>query len=307
MIGVLEGVAVIGVIVLIGYLCARLGVFGGETANALSRVAFYVATPAILFRILSHADLRVLFSDYMAVAAVSAVASGLIYLALALLFFRRPAGATAIGAASAMFLNSNNIGVPVAAFVIDDPQAIAAVLVLQPIAFTPVLLAVLGATSGTPRSIGRVLTQPLRNPVIVAAAAGVAVALLGIELPAVVEVPVDLLADAAIPVVLLAFGVSLVGRRVLEPGADRAPIIAATSIKAVVMPVVAWIVAEPLLDLDPAVVFATVVVAALPTGQVIYTYASRFDRGVVLARDVVLLTTVAAVPVLLVIAALLHP
>ncbi|TPX04769.1 AEC family transporter, partial [Schumannella luteola] len=136
---------------------------------------------------------------------------------------------------------------------------------------------------------------------------GVAVALLGIELPAVVEVPVDLLADAAIPVVLLAFGVSLVGRRVLEPGADRAPIIAATSIKAVVMPVVAWIVAEPLLDLDPAVVFATVVVAALPTGQVIYTYASRFDRGVVLARDVVLLTTVAAVPVLLVIAALLHP
>lgn len=307
MIGVLEGVAVIGVIVLVGYLCARLGAFSTDTANALNRVAFYVATPAILFRILSHADLRVLFSDYMLVAAVSAVASGLLYLVLGALFFRRPAGETAIGAASAMFLNSNNIGVPVAAFVIDDPQAIAAVLVLQPIAFTPVLLAVLDGTSGRPLSLGRVLTQPLRNPVIVAAASGVAISLLGIELPEVVEVPVDLLADAAIPVVLLAFGVSLLGRRVLEPGSDRVPIVAAAAIKALVMPVIAWIVGGPVLGLDPAVVFATVVVAALPTGQVIYTYASRFGRGVVLARDVVLLTTIAAVPVLLLIAALLHP
>jgi len=306
-IGVLEGVAVIGVIVLTGYLCARLGVFSADTANALNRVAFYIATPAILFRILSHADLRVLFSDYMLVAAVSALAAGALYLSLSLLLFRRPARETAIGTASAMFLNSNNIGVPVAAFVIDDPQAIAAVLVLQPIAFTPVLLAVLDGTSGRPLSLGRVLTQPLRNPVIVAAAAGVAVALLGVELPEVVEVPVDLLADAAIPVVLIAFGVSLVGRRVLEPGGDRLPILAAAAIKAVVMPAVAWVLAGPVLNLAPAVVFATVVVAALPTGQVIYTYASRFGRGVVLARDVVLLTTIAAVPVLLLIAALLHP
>ena len=79
MIGVLEGVAVIGVIVLTGYLCARLGVFSADTANALNRVAFYIATPAILFRILSHADLRVLFSDYMLVAAVSALAAGALY------------------------------------------------------------------------------------------------------------------------------------------------------------------------------------------------------------------------------------
>lgn len=307
MIGVLEGVAVIGVIVLIGYLCARLGAFNSATADALNKVAFYVATPAILFRILSHADLRVLLSDYMVVAIVSALVSAVLYLVVALVWFRRPAGETAIGTAAAMFLNSNNMGVPVAAFVIDDPQAIAAVLVLQPIAFTPVLLAVLDGTSGRPLSVGRVLTQPLRNPVIVAAAAGVLISVLGIQLPPVVEVPVGLIADAAIPVVLLAFGVSLVGRRVLEPGRDRGPIVVATVIKSVVMPVVAWIVAGPVLQLDAAVVFATVVVAALPTGQVIYTYASRFNRGVVLARDVVLLTTVLAVPVLLVIAALLHP
>lgn len=307
MIGVLEGVVVIGVVVLVGYLCALFGALSADVANGLNRVAFYVATPAILFRILSHADLRILFSDFMLVAVVSAVGSALLYVVLALAFFRRPAGETAIGAAASMFLNSNNMGVPVAMFVLDDPQAIAAVLVLQPIAFTPVLLAVLDGTSGRPLSLARVVTQPLRNPVIVAAAAGVAITLLGIELPPFVEAPLDLLADAAIPVVLLAFGVSLRGRRVLEPGSDRMPVVAATVIKAVVMPLIAWIVAGPVLQLEAETVFATVVVAALPTGQVIYTYASRFNRGVVLARDVALLTTVIAVPVLVIATLLLHP
>jgi len=306
-IGVLEGVAVIGVIVLIGYVCAATGALSADVANGLNRVAFYVATPAILFRILAHADLGILFSDFMVVAVVSAVGSAALYLVLALVFFRRPTGETAIGAAAAMFLNSNNMGVPVATFVLDDPQAIAAVLVLQPIAFTPVLLAVLDGTSGRPLSFARVITQPLRNPVIVAAAAGVAVTMLGIELPRLVDVPLDLLADAAIPIVLLAFGVSLRGRRVLEAGSDRMPVVAATVIKAIVMPLIAWVVAGPVLGLAPETVFATVVVAALPTGQVIYTYASRFNRGVVLARDTVLLTTVLAVPVLLATAALLHP
>ncbi|QNO36891.1 AEC family transporter [Protaetiibacter sp. SSC-01] len=307
MIGVVEGVAVIGAIILIGYVCARLGAFGEETANALTRVAFYVATPAILFRILAHADLRIILSDYMLVAAVSAAAAAVLYLVLSLAFFRRGAGETAIGAASVVFLNSNNMGLPVAMFVLDDPQAIAAVLVLQPIAFTPVLMAVLDGTSGRPLSLGRIVTQPLRNPVVAASATGVAISLSGIRLPDVVEVPLDLLADAAIPVVLLAFGVSLRGRRVLEPGSDRLPIVVATVIKAIIMPLVAWVVAGPLLGLDPAIVFATVVIAALPTGQVVYTYAERFGKGVVHARDVVLLTTVVAVPVLFLAAALLHP
>ena len=39
--------------------------------------------------------------------------------------------------------------------------------------------------------------------------------------------------------------------------------------------------------------------ASLPTAQNIYNYAARYQTGVVLARDTVLVTTIAAVPVLL--------
>jgi len=53
--------------------------------------------------------------------------------------------------------------------------------------------------------------------------------------------------------------------------------------------------------------FAAVALAALPTAQNVYNFAARYERGMPLARDVVLLTTIFAVPALLIIAALLAP
>jgi malonate transporter len=49
------------------------------------------------------------------------------------------------------------------------------------------------------------------------------------------------------------------------------------------------------------------VLAALPSAQNVFNYAQRYDRGEILARDTVLITTVLSVPVLLVVAALLAP
>ena len=53
--------------------------------------------------------------------------------------------------------------------------------------------------------------------------------------------------------------------------------------------------------------FAVVVLAGLPTAQNIFVYAQRYQRGVVLARDTVLLTTIGSVPILVAVAALLAP
>jgi len=53
--------------------------------------------------------------------------------------------------------------------------------------------------------------------------------------------------------------------------------------------------------------FAVVVLAGLPTAQNIFVYAQRYSRGVTLARDTVLLTTMGSVPILVMVAALLAP
>jgi predicted permease len=48
-----------------------------------------------------------------------------------------------------------------------------------------------------------------------------------------------------------------------------------------------------------------VVIAALPTAQNVLVYATRYQRGVVLARDSALVTTIVSIPVIAVIAAFL--
>ena len=59
--------------------------------------------------------------------------------------------------------------------------------------------------------------------------------------------------------------------------------------------------------LDRAGTFAVVVLAALPAAQNVFTYAQRYRVAEPIARDSVLFSTVLAVPVVLVIAALLAP
>ncbi len=53
--------------------------------------------------------------------------------------------------------------------------------------------------------------------------------------------------------------------------------------------------------------FVLTTLGALPAAQNVFNYAQRYQAAVPVARDVVLVSTIGAVPVLVVIAALLHP
>ena len=86
----------------------------------------------------------------------------------------------------------------------------------------------------------------------------------------------------------------------------RRDVLLASALKIAVMPLVAW-TAGRLVGLDPEQLFAVTVLAALPSAQNVFNYAQRYGRAVILARDVVLITTIASLPALLVVAALLAP
>ena len=108
-----------------------------------------------------------------------------------------------------------------------------------------------------------------------------------------------------VPVVLIGFGMSLHGQRPLAPGSSRRDVLLASALKLAVMPLVAWSVGHFVFGLTGTALFVVTVLAALPTGQNVFNYAQRYERGEILARDVVLITTLLSVPVLLVVAALL--
>jgi malonate transporter len=181
------------------------------------------------------------------------------------------------------------------------------VFLLQLIVISPIALTVLDLSTGGRLSVGRILLQPVRNPLIIASALGLLVAVTDAPVPAEVLQLFELIGGGAVPIILIAFGMSLHGTRVLAPGEFRRDAITASVFKLVLMPLLSWVLGRFVFGLDGHALFAAVILATLPAGQNVFNYAQRYARGEVLARDVVFITTVASLPAMLIVAALLAP
>lgn len=305
--GVLIGFAIIGFVILVGWLLARFDVVSQEGRLVLNRTSFFAASPALLFTVLAQANVGLLFSGVLAVALVSFAAVALLYAVVARIWLTKDPSRIAIAATASGYSNVNNIGLPVAIYVIGDASFIGPMLLLQLLLLAPLLLATLDILTAGRASFVGIITQPLRNPMLLGAALGAVVAALEIQLPPPVLAPLEILGGAAVPLMLLAFGISLAGEKPLQPGTGRREVWLAVALKNVVMPIAAYLLAAFVFDLEPQLVFACTVMAALPSGQNMYQYALRYDRATVITRDIVLLTTVLSLPVMLVVAWALQP
>jgi len=305
MVGVLIGFAIIVAVIAIGYLIGRFDLLGEQAQHVLSRLAFFVLSPALLFTVLSQADVSHLFSALLPISAIAAIVNIALFLVVSLLFWRRPLPDATIGALASGYVNANNIGLPVSVYVLGDASSSAPVILLQLIVLAPIALTVLDVTTSGRVSVGRILLQPVRNPLIIGSLLGVIVAVTHLKLPAPVLAPFELVGGAAVPVILLTFGMSLHGSRVLAPGTDRRDVLLASSLKLAAMPVVAWLLGQFVWHLHGHRLFVVVVLAALPTAQNVFNYAQRYGVATVLARDTVLITTALSIVVLVIVAALL--
>jgi predicted permease len=302
---VLTGFAIIGFVIAIGYLVGRLHLLGGDARYVLSRLVFFVLSPCLLFTVLAEANVHVLFSQLLVVSAITAVIACLLFALVARLVWKRTITDVVIGSAASGYVNANNIGIPVAVYVLHNAAISAPVILLQLLVLAPIILTILDVSTSGSASVRRILLQPVRNPLIIASALGVLVSVSGITLPAPVLAPFQLIGAAAVPVVLISFGMSLSGQRILQPGSKRVDVLLASAIKLVVMPVVAWLFGALVFHLQGAHLFGVVMLAALPTAQNVLNYAQRYERAEVIARDTVLITTVGSIPVLVIAALLL--
>ncbi|MFI8594236.1 AEC family transporter [Microbacterium sp. NPDC078428] len=299
MIDALTGFAVIGFAIFVGWVIGRIDLLGEHARPVLAKLIFYVLSPFLLFVVLAQADVRMLFSALLPVSAIAAIAVMVVYALIARALWRRSVSETLIGALSSGQVNSNNIGIPLSLYLLGSAAFPAPVILMQLLAFTPVSMAILEAATSGVRRVRALLLRTVGNPIVIGSVLGTLVSVSGVRLPPLVLEPAQLIADACVPVLLISYGISLHGQRVLAPSGRRRDILLAASLKLVVMPGVAWAVAALVFRLSPADVLVVVVLAALPTAQNVFNYSQRYGVGETIARDTVFLTTVGCVPVLL--------
>jgi predicted permease len=306
--GVLGGFVALAVVIAVGWIVGRSGILGAAAEGVLARLSFFVATPALLFLTLADADPGAVLSAPLLATAGSAVLAALLYALLAWWRWRLPAAELTTGGLASSYVNAGNLGIPVTAYVLGDASYVAPVLLFQVLVMAPIGLAVLAgsrAGDGQKMSRWRLLTQPVRTPVVIGCALGLLFAAVGGELPPLLLEPVELIAALAIPAALLAYGMSLHGSPRPAAGERAGQVWLGVALKTVGQPLLAYALGRWVAGLDGLELVAVTVTSALPTAQNVYVYASSYDRGTLLARDVVMLSTLLSVPVLLVIALVL--
>jgi malonate transporter and related proteins len=303
---VLEAFAVIAVIIAAGAVVGRTGVLGDNARMVLNRVAFHVGVPALLIITLSDSTPAQVFSLPLLVSAVAALVMFGASFTFAVVLRRRGRADATIGAWAASWVNSGNLGIPLSAYVLGSTTEVSVLLVFQTVVLVPLGVAIITSEAQGGSSVRSQVREFVTNPIIVASAIGIGLALTGVTLPRAIHEPLDLLADLAIPTVLLAFGMALVTQTSRPTQESRLELAVAVVFKVLVMPALAYALARWVFGAPAEQVAVITVLAALPAAQNLNTYAAVFGRGETLARDVTLITTLASVPVITALAYLME-
>lgn len=304
----LGGISTIWVVIGVGWLIAHLRLVNTEGRRLMALLAFTVGSPALLFAMVSRASLDHLFSRTVIVSAIAVVVVGGVAIVLARWVLRGSVGDTVIAFMASAYTNAANFGLPVAIALLGDATWMAPILLMQVALLMPVCLAILDShtarAAGTKLSPWRYLSLPFRNPITIGILLGLAVNLLGIQMPAWVMRPVDMIGGIAVPLMLLAFGVSLRLDPLPGCGEHQVQTWAVVALKTVAHPVAAWGIGTAF-GLTGPELYAVTVLGALPAAQNVHVIATRYDQSELMARDAVFWSTILSVGTLLGIAALL--
>ncbi len=307
MLAVFEGFAVIAGVILVGFLLGRSGVLGPSGQQVIAKLVFYAGTPTLLYVTVSQTDLGLIFNTALLATGGSAIIVGFLLFALTRWVRKRSTGEAMFSAWAVSYVNIGNLGIPIAAYVLHDVGYVAPVLLFQLIVLAPIGMTVLDGAGKKKHDTHWYTTilQVAKNPILLGAAAGVAASATGFELPRFIFEPIDMIGATAVPGALLAFGISLKDGWALPIKGTRSQLSYITVGKLVAQPLIAWAIGGPLLGYTGIDLFAIVVTSALPTAQNVYIYAMQYRQSEALMRDAVFITTVLAVPALVIVAALL--
>jgi malonate transporter len=256
---------------------------------------FNLAMPAGLFLTLSRTPLSHIAGTALLAFALSTVvlmAAG--WVGSGTVFGRKGAERPIWGMAAG-YVNSANLGIPIAQQVLGNVSFLAEVVLFQSLLITPIILVSLDrhsdATAG-PRTrraqLRRIATIPLRNPPILGSLLGLVWSKQAWPVPAAVGGSLHLLAASVVPAALVALGASLRGDRGARAGQVEVAVI--TALKLVVQPLIA-LGAGVLLGLSHPLLLAVVVCAGLPTAQNTFLFAQEHRAGEELANRAVVVTT----------------
>lgn len=265
-------------LVLLGYLLARSGSWPETISDALSRFAYVVAMPAMLFRMMCDfpaqppVDVRLLFAFFGGCLIVFAIGRLVAHKA-----FRLDGVSQSVFALGGVFSNNVTLGVATAQALLGDGAlpAVSMIIVFNALVlWTLVTISVEWARHGafSLHGFGKTARGVLTNPIVASILLGTAWGYAGLPVPAFVDKPMAMLGGVAVPLSLVALGMSLAVYR-LRDGIDQS--LAICGLKLAAQPLVVWLLARAM-GLPPLETQAVTLLASLAIGINVFMMSQQF-------------------------------
>jgi malate permease and related proteins len=291
---VLAGLVPVFLLLLLGLAVRRLGVLSEEGADGLNRVVASVALPALLLLKIGTSPLEECLAPVLAVAGNALIVAATVVAWLLATAWRLPAAQRGVFTQAATRGNIAYVAFPVVLGAYGDSGlrlAAVTAATLFPL-MNLVAVAALERARGESESAGRLLLRVLGNPLVWGSLLGLALAAVHWHPWPWLEGTLQILADFALPGALLALGAQL--RLEAWHGVWRQAI-AATALKTLVQPLVAFVILRALGAAPLETAVGTLLMAA-PTAVATYSVAAELGGDTDLAGACVVASTVAALP-----------
>lgn len=216
MFDILTITSVIFVLIGVGYLSVRFGLFSFAEMSVLGKFVVNLALPALIFRAVSSRPLgEIANAGYLG----AMLGGSLAVFILGYLWSRRVAGGSAeastFRAMGMSCANSGFVGYPVLLMALPDiaTTALALNMIVENLIMIPLVLTMAELARGGGARGGRLAAQIAwrlaRNPIAIALALGVLASISGAALPMVIERPVEIFASASAALSLVVIGGAL--------------------------------------------------------------------------------------------------
>ncbi len=278
-----------------GYILARTM---GLDGRSLGRVIFYLASPSLVFRSLYTMEINstLLQQELIFVTGVYLVTGALGWLAGADQERTRRSALTMASAIS----NNGNMGLPISLFALGETGLAIATVYYAISALLTNTLGVFVASSGS-APLRKAISQSLRAPVIYATIIGLLLNRFAVPLPDSLYRAVDLMAGAAIPMMLVLLGIQL---SVTPFNREQRVVWRSLVIRLGVSPLVAVALCQ-MLGIGGLERQVMILQAAMPTAVVATVLSTEFNAAPRLVAAAVLVSTLASMVTLSVVLVLL--
>ena len=280
-------------LILIGYVCGRSGKLGESASIELNRFVVWLALPTQLFQFASSSSWQTLWQPgFIAAFFLSCLAAFILVLVVSWLC-NRDLVAASVSGLSAYYSNTGYMGIPLCVLALGQdglaPAIISTFIVFVMFAIATVLIEVgIQSHKKSHEIVWSVLKSLCTNPLLLAPVAGLLWSSTDLVLYDPLAQVISFLAAAATPCALVSIGLFLMQKEKSVPQAAWSISFA----KLIIQPLVAWLVAGPILGLPALWVSAAVILAALPTGTGPFMLAQYYRADGRIISRVVLLTTI---------------